>query len=40
LNQARVPTTHRYQVTEQGRTTITALIAARQADTKTLLKAG
>ncbi len=36
---ARVPRTHRYQVTDKGRTIITALIAARQADTKTLLKA-
>jgi hypothetical protein len=35
---ARVPTTHRYQVTEKGRTTITALIAARRADAKALLK--
>ena len=37
---SKVPTTHRYQVTEKGRATITALIAARQADTKTLLRAG
>lgn len=37
---AKVPKTHRYQVTEKGRTMITALLAARDADTKTLLKAG
>jgi len=37
---AKVPKTHRYQVTDKGRMTITALLAARQADTTTLLKAG
>jgi hypothetical protein len=37
---SKVPTTHRYHVTEKGRTTITALSAARQVDTKTLFKAG
>jgi hypothetical protein len=37
---AKVPKTHRYQVTNNGRSIITALLAARQADTKTLLQAG
>jgi hypothetical protein len=37
---ARVPTTHRYQVTDKGRTAITALLAARQANTEKLIKAG
>jgi hypothetical protein len=32
--------THRRQVTGKGRTAITALLASRAADTKTLLKAG
>jgi hypothetical protein len=35
----KLPNTHRYQVTEQGRTSIGALLAARQADTKKLLQA-
>ena len=35
----KVPKTHRYQVTEQGRLAITALLAARQADTKKLTAA-
>jgi hypothetical protein len=36
---ARVPKTHRYQVTQAGRVRIAALLAARQADTKRLLQA-
>jgi hypothetical protein len=36
----KVPKTQRYQVTEKGRTNITAVLAARQANTKTLLQAG
>jgi hypothetical protein len=36
---AKVPKTHRYQVTAKGRTSISALLAARQADTKKLLQA-
>ena len=35
----KIPHTHRYQLTEQGRTIITALLAARQANTSQLLKA-
>ena len=35
----KVPRTHRYQLTDRGRTTITALLAARQADAATLTKA-
>jgi hypothetical protein len=35
----KVPKTHRYQVTAQGRIAITALLAARQADTKKLTAA-
>jgi hypothetical protein len=35
----KIPHTHRYQLTDQGRTTITALLAARQANTSQLLKA-
>jgi len=35
----KVPHTHRYQLTEHGRTIITALLAARQANTSQLLKA-
>jgi hypothetical protein len=37
---AKVPKTHRYQVTERGRASIVALLAARQANTNTLLQAG
>ena len=37
---ARVPTTHRSQVTDKGRTAITALLAARQDDPESLLQAG
>jgi len=36
---AKIPKTHRYQVTEKGRTTINALLAARRANTKQLLEA-
>jgi RNA polymerase sigma factor (sigma-70 family) len=36
---ARVPKTHRYQVTQAGRVRIGALLAARNADTKRLLQA-
>jgi hypothetical protein len=36
---AKVPKTNRYQVTATGRTTITALLAARQANIKQLLQA-
>lgn len=36
----KVPKTHRYQVTAKGRTAITALLAARQADTSKLAAAG
>jgi hypothetical protein len=36
---ARVPKTHRYQVTQAGRVRIGALLAARHADTKRLLQA-
>jgi hypothetical protein len=35
----KIPNTHRYQVTEQGRGKITALLAARAANTKKLLQA-
>lgn len=35
----KVPRTHRYMVSEKGRIAITALLAARQADTATLAKA-
>lgn len=36
---AKVPKTHRYQVTEKGRGILSALMAARQANTQTLLQA-
>ena len=36
---AKVPKTHRYQLTDKGRTCISALLAARQANTKKLLQA-
>ena len=36
---AKVPKTHRYQVSPQGRSKVTALLAARQANTEKLLKA-
>jgi hypothetical protein len=36
---AKVSKTHRYQVTVVGRNKVTALLAARQADTEQLLKA-
>src|SRR3954453_622939 len=36
---AKVPKTHRYLVSPQGRSKVTALLAARQADTEKLLKA-
>jgi len=36
---AKVPKTHRYQLTEKGRTTISALLAARNANVKQLLQA-
>jgi hypothetical protein len=36
----KVPKTHRYQVSPRGRTLLTALTAARQADTAKLLAAG
>jgi hypothetical protein len=35
----KIPKTHRYQVSPQGRGKVTALLAARQADTEKLLKA-
>lgn len=35
----KIPHTHRYQLTEQGRTIITALLAAQQANTSQLLTA-
>jgi hypothetical protein len=35
----KLPRTHRYQLTDKGRRTITALLTARQADTATLAKA-
>jgi hypothetical protein len=34
----KVPKTHRYVLTDHGRTTITAILAARQADSATLTK--
>ena len=36
---AKVPKTHRYQLTEKGRTSISALLAARHANVKKLLEA-
>jgi hypothetical protein len=36
---AKVPKTHRYQLTERGRTSISALLAARHANVKQLLQA-
>jgi hypothetical protein len=36
---AKVQKTHRYQVTEKGRTNLSAVLAARQANTKLLLQA-
>jgi hypothetical protein len=36
---AKVPKTHRYQVSAEGRRKVTALLAARQANTERLLKA-
>ena len=36
---AKVAKTHRYQVSPQGRGKVTALLAARQANTEKLLKA-
>ena len=36
---AKVPKTHRYQVTAEGRRRVTALLAARHANTEKLLKA-
>jgi hypothetical protein len=36
---AKVAKTHRYQVTAEGRSQVTALLAARQASTEQLLKA-
>ena len=35
----KVPKSHRYQVSAKGRTLLTALAAARQADTKKLRQA-
>jgi hypothetical protein len=35
----KVPKSHRYQLTDHGRTLVTALLTARQADTATLAKA-
>ena len=35
----KIPHTHRYQLTDKGRTTLTALLTARQADTIALAKA-
>ena len=35
----KVPKTHRYQVSAEGRTQVTALLAARQANSKQLLQA-
>jgi hypothetical protein len=37
---AKVPKTHRYRVSDQGRASITALLAAREANTQQLLQAG
>lgn len=36
---AKVPKTHRYQLTDNGRTSISALLAARRANVKQLLQA-
>jgi hypothetical protein len=36
---AKIAKTHRYQVTEKGRGSLSALLAARQANTKQLLQA-
>lgn len=36
---AKIPKTHRYQVTERGRTSLSVILAARQANTKLLLQA-
>jgi hypothetical protein len=36
---AKVPKTHRYQLTEKGRTNLSVILAARQANTKLLLQA-
>ena len=36
---AKVPKTHRYQLTQKGHTSISALLAARNANTKKLLQA-
>jgi DNA-binding PadR family transcriptional regulator len=36
---AKVLKTHRYQLTEKGRTALAALLAARKANTKQLLQA-
>jgi hypothetical protein len=36
---ARIPKTHRYQMTSAGRSQVAAILAARQADTKRLLQA-
>jgi hypothetical protein len=36
---AKVPKTHRYQVTEKGQTSLSVILAARQANTKLLLQA-
>lgn len=36
---AKIPKSHRYQVTEKGRTILSVILAARQANTKTLLQA-
>lgn len=36
---AKIPKAHRYQVTEKGRTSLSVILAARQANTKILLQA-
>jgi hypothetical protein len=36
---AKIPKTHRYQLTDKGRNTLSALLAARKANTKQLLQA-
>jgi len=36
---AKIPKSHRYQVTEKGRTSLSVILAARQANTKVLLQA-
>ena len=36
---AKTPKTHRYQVTEKGRASLSVILAARQANTKLLLQA-